>query len=151
MNYAHQLMRLWRILKEINKNNMETIKFITKILIFTDKHAPYFANLIRRIKPKIKKQFTKTFNLKLIIFTILYQTYSMYILFIIKGFFLGGLFITSIIFIILYQFLQIDKVKLAMDKKKSLDIIFNAAVCLVLFIIILGALKGRDLIPPSGF
>ncbi|MBT4732891.1 hypothetical protein HOB87_13110 [Candidatus Woesearchaeota archaeon] len=35
---------------------METIKFITKILIFTDKHAPYFANLIRRIKPKIKKE-----------------------------------------------------------------------------------------------
>jgi hypothetical protein len=73
------------------------------------------------------------------------------ILFIIKGFFLGGLFIASIIFIILYQFLQIDKVKLAMDKKNSLDIILNVAICLVLFIIILGALKGRDLIPPSGF
>ena len=73
------------------------------------------------------------------------------ILMVINGFFLGGLFVASIIFIILYNFLQIYKINVAMDKKDSLSFIHNVAVCFVGFVIILAALRGRDRIPPFGF
>lgn len=35
---------------------MENISLLVKILILTDKYAPTFASLIRKIKPKLKKE-----------------------------------------------------------------------------------------------